>query len=196
MTDDEKPYMKRKAHNAKRDQKNFEEINKHRWTFLRDIEVKGEDNRLKITIDIGSVGQPEEDQVLKEILGQTFHTSPIEIPKGNPAFQIVFDYYYAYQMMDEMYADYCDEEPRLGKRFRFYYTSPYLRYHWRSQTLPLTAEDYDFNAPGFVSFNAKTGLEEYNHLCNGHKMKHFRVFCEDQVIDVLSHCMPKILRLF
>jgi len=195
MEDDQSPHMKRRIHNAKRDQKHFDEFNTHRWTFLREIVVDGENNDLKITIDIGSVGEPEEDLLLKKILGQTFHTSPIEIPKGNPAFQIIFDYYFAYQVQDEMYANYCEDEPSSGNRFCFYYTSPYLRYQCPSQNLPLTAEDYDFSAPGFVSFNPKSG-NEYNHLKGEHKMKHFRLFCEHQVIDVLSHCMPKILKLY
>jgi hypothetical protein len=136
-------------------------------SFLFLIELReGSRNSLHVQLAEGRpVGSPKSIKVADtEISGCT----AIEITDESRVFEIVWNSYVGYSVLNESYATPSDEESGEGNRFRIYSKSRFLQF---MSDATFACDDY----PG--------------------PMRHYCVGCEDQILHVLSVDPPIVRRV-
>ena len=133
-----------------------------RYLFLSEIQELSQ-NGLRIVVSEGmSVGEAEPVQVGgTSILGGTL----IEVTEESNTFELIWNEYVVYSLLNESYANVDDEERYDGNRFRVYSKSHFIEYTSRA------------------SFA--------NADCPG-PTQHFGIVCENHVVNVISAAPPTI----
>ncbi len=131
---------------------------------------EGEDNNLTVVISLstrGEVGEnipDNEKDVVKRILEKA---KPVYPDKEN-TYEIYFDNYVMYQVRNESFASFDEDEVRCGNRLIIFEKSKLLDY---VKTVVWTDEKY------FGGY------------------KHYGIYTENQIIDVISQVEPKVKEL-
>ena len=121
------------------------EIDECRSLFLTDIQETG-GNSLRLVVE---EGQPDGT-------------------RDGRVFEIVWDFYVGYSVLNETFVQANDEEVCEGRRFRIYSKSHFLAY---MACASFASEEH----PG--------------------PTRHYRVACEDHIVDVLSTAAPSVRKL-
>ena len=137
----------------------FESINSHKYIYLGEIEERL-DNTLRIVIKEAGVNAESASIGDSGLVG-----SPIESTPDSQTYEIIFDSYIGYSVIDESYAMPNDSEVFEGRIFCIYEKSVYLDYISKASC---ACEDY----PG--------------------PFKHYGFNCLNHVIDVASTEEPAI----
>lgn len=136
----------------------------------------GPDNELRIIISpasIGEVGRRNVDPADSILHGILSKCSPIT-PAKNEQYEITFENYIIYQNRNESWATYFPEEIRCGT---------FLITFEKSRLLDSICEITDV-----VQFANGTWYPG--------SWKHYGIYTQNHVIDVVSHCHPVITRCF
>lgn len=141
------------------------EINDCRFLFLADIQELGR-NSLKLVVTEGlPVGEPG----LIEVGGVTIPDCVrIDTVEKSRMFELIWDFYIAYSVLNESFTSMSDEEKFEGLRFRIYSNSYFIDY-----------------------------LSRASFACDEHPgpTRHYCVACEDHIVNVLSVNPPAVRRL-
>lgn len=146
-----------------------ENIGMEKGTFLVKLE-EGEENNLKIVIALstcGDVGENipnDEKSVIRRILKKA---RPV-YPDDENMYEIYFENYVMYQVRNESFTSFDEEEIRQGKRLIVFEKSKLLDYV------------------------KKVIWADENYL-GGYK--HYGIYTENQIIDVISHIEPTVKKL-
>ncbi|MBQ8541624.1 MAG: hypothetical protein IJ435_09160 [Clostridia bacterium] len=146
-----------------------ENIGMEKGAFLERLE-EGEDNKLTVTISLstnGEVGEniPNyEEDVIKRILEKA---KPVYPDKEN-TYEIYFDNYVMYQVRNESFAAFDEDEARCGNRLIIFEKSKLLDY-------------------------VKTVVWADEKYFGGYK--HYGIYTENQIIDVISQIEPTVKKL-
>lgn len=146
-----------------------ENVGMEKGTFLVKLE-EGEDNNLTIIIALSYTGEKGEDipQATNGVLKNIFkNTIPVYKDWQN-VYEIYFDSYVMYQVRNESFTSFDKEEIRCGKRLIIFEKSKLLDY---VKTVIWADEKY---------------FGEY---------KHYGIYTENQIIDVISQTEPKVKKL-
>lgn len=140
------------------------------------MEIKDNmDNGLNITVALprlGEKGSDVDETADEKIQGIMKESSPI-YPDFNKAYEIYFDTYITYQVRNESFCSWDDYEVRHGKYFIVFERSRYLE-QLQNITNCCQFEDGSYY-PG--------------------EWKHFGIYAQNHVIDVISHGNPEIKRI-
>jgi len=141
------------------------EINECRSLFLAEIQELGR-NSLKLVVAEGlAVGEPESIKVGGvEIRDCT----RIDTTKESRIFELAWECYVGYSVLNESFASVSDEEQFEGQRLRIYSKSRFIDYMSRASFACV-------EHPGPTS--------------------HYSVACEDHIVDVLSVSAPAVRRI-
>lgn len=146
-----------------------ENIGMEKGTFLARLE-EGEDNKLTVTISLsakGEVGEniPDNEKgVIKRILEKA---KPV-YPDNENTYEIYFENYVMYQVRNESFATFDEDEVRCGNRLIIFEKSKLLDY-------------------------VKTVVWADEKYFGGYK--HYGIYTENQIIDVISQVEPTIKKL-
>ena len=146
-----------------------ENIGMEKGTFLARLE-EGEDNKLTVTISLstkGEVGEniPDNEKgVIKRILEKA---KPV-YPDNENTYEIYFENYVMYQVRNESFAAFDEDEVRCGNRLINFEKSKLLDY-------------------------VKTVVWADEKYFGGYK--HYGIYTENQIIDVISQVEPTIKKL-
>ena len=140
--------------------------------FLRSLE-ECEDNELRITVAGAKIGDCAADTFDGTALGRILsQCRPIESDE-NLAFEITFESYIIYQVRNESFCSYDPEEIRSGKFLIVFEKSKLLDY------LTVSTDACRLDDGSFYPA----------------EWKHYGIYTQNHVIDVVSQCEPKVLRL-
>ena len=140
--------------------------------FLRSLE-ECEDNELRITVAGAKIGDCAADTFDDTALGRILsQCRPIESDE-NLAFEITFESYIIYQVRNESFCSYDPEEIRSGKFLIVFEKSELLDY------LTVSTDACRLDDGSFYPA----------------EWKHYGIYTQNHVIDVVSQCEPKVLRL-
>jgi hypothetical protein len=135
------------------------------FLFLMELR-EGSCNSLHVQVAEGrAVGSPKSITVADTEISDC---TAIEITDESRFFEIVWNSYVGYSVLNESYATPSDEESGEGNRFRIYSQSRFLRF---MSGATFACDDY----PG--------------------PMRHYCVGCEDQILHVLSTDPPTVRRV-
>ena len=139
----------------------IEQINQHRYLYLTEI---GEPivNTLRVEIEEATVGSDAEADI-PGMEGTNY--GPITSDETCNLYEVLFESYVAYAVLNECYASGDKSEKFTGTHFRVYSKSNFLDY---IQAATLASEDY----PG--------------------KFTHYEIACLDHVVEIVSVDEPKI----
>jgi hypothetical protein len=140
----------------------FEQIDECDWLFLAEIEEL-DGNGLRLLVKEGRRAGQSQDV---HVAGQVIHDcTPIAVTDESAAFEIVWEHYVAYCVLNESFAFPPNgEEVYTGKRLRIYSKSRFRQYVSRST---FATDEY----PG--------------------PMQHYEVCCEDHIVNVISTGVPR-----
>jgi hypothetical protein len=156
----------------------FGEENGKTWFFLERL-IDGPGNALTIVITRSQTVPPSED-FIKEVAGSNepllhiLSDSMQMLPDVTQAYKIYFDDYITYQIRNESFCSYNPEEKRVGNTLILFTQSTFLDYLTKSTDVVYTGEENSY-PPG--------------------KFKHYGVYTQDHVIDIISHCEPIITKI-
>lgn len=139
----------------------FEQIDECDYLFLAEIEeLSG--NGLRLLVREGRAAGQRQDV---HVAGQTIHDcTPIAVADESAAFEIVWEHYVAYCVLNEAFAfSPSSEDVYTGKRVRIYSESRFRQYVSRAT---FATDEY----PG--------------------PMQHYEVCCEDHLVNVISTIHP------
>lgn len=139
----------------------FDRINCHKYIYLGGIE-EGLDNTLRIVIREAGVNLDSQSVSVGDL---TLSAQAIESSVDNQTYEVFFDSYIGYSVIDESYAAPSEGEVFVGRIYCVYEKSAYLDY----------------------LLNASCAGEEYP----GH-FKHYGFNCLNHVIDIASTEEPVI----
>ena len=142
----------------------FDQINSHEYIYLGGIE-EGLNNTLRIVIRETGVNLEAQAASVGDL---TLSAQGIESTVDSHAYEIYFDSYIGYSVIDESYAAPSDSEIFAGKIYCIYEKSAYLDY----------------------LFNASCACEDYPG-----RFKHYGFNCLNHVIDIASTDEPTIKML-
>lgn len=150
----------------------IEQINSHRYIFLREISEPDE-NVLRLVIEEGRLGEQITKEDLEEALDEVEETInsiilgsyPVVSDENCFAYEIVFETYVAYSVRNESFCSFDEYEQFSGSVFRNYSKSRFLDY---IKVSTFAAEDF-------------TG-----------KFNHYGIIMARHNIDVASEVEPKI----
>ncbi len=134
---------------------------------------EGEDNCVKFTVALAQrgekgTGDTTNNEALKDILAACYPLSP----DYNEVYEITFEGYILHQTRNESYCSWDDYEVREGKYFIEF---------TRSRLLTLLSQIVD------------NGLVDA--LGSPNKVKHYGIYCENHIIDIISCYEPEIKKL-
>ena len=153
----------------------FGEGNDSLGKFVFVLNIEDVDNELKIILsgcvegEKGTDIDDESSEALEEILKES---TPI-YPSEDDVYEIIFPNYIIYQVRNESYCSWDDYEIRKGRRLIIFEKSRLLD-HFQTVTDSCQTEDGDFY-PG--------------------EWKHYGVYGEDHIIDVITHEKPIIKKI-
>jgi hypothetical protein len=145
----------------------FDEMGACKRLFLQEYS-EPTTNGLRILVAEGKISpQAVPISVAGQSLGEGF---PVRIEADSVRFELVWDEYIVYQMVNELYAEPPEElnEGLVNHLVRVYDSSNLLRY---AKSTTNTSDDY----PG--------------------KALHYEIVCEHHVVDVISHIRPRCRRI-
>lgn len=143
----------------------IEQINQHRHTYVEELTEPGE-NLLRIVIAEAIVGdEPEDLDIGGTVLSGC---RPIYSDESCCRYEVIFDHYVVYSVLNESYADGDPNDPSMGLAFRTYTNSVFLDYVSKAT---FATDVY----PG--------------------KFTHYEIVGLDHVIDIASVNEPKITLL-
>ena len=105
--------------------KYFENINKHKYLFLRDLRETDE-NDLRLIIEEAKATGPKEDLRIGEAVLNG--TREIASTDDCAAYEVLFENYIGYSVMNESYMMMNDHDEYEGQLFRVYAKSHFLNY--------------------------------------------------------------------
>jgi len=147
------------------DPSSIAEIDDCGFLFLTDLR-EGSHNSLHVQVAEGRpVGSPKPIRVAGTEIPDC---TAIEITGESRMFEIVWDNYVGYSVLNESYATPGDEYPGEGNRFRTYSKSRFMQFIRQST---FACEDY----PG--------------------PMRHYCVGCEDHIVNVVSVDPPTVRKI-
>ena len=143
----------------------FDEINCFQYLFLSQI-VELSDNELLVRITEAKVSEKEE----RAIIGTTDlgKSNRILIDKSSKVYEIHFDSYVAYSVVNESYSVFHEYEERIGRLFCIYSKSNYLDYI------------------------LKETIVDFIHTC---ELKHYGINCLNHTINIVSLEEPIIKQI-
>lgn len=146
-----------------------ENIEMTKGTFLVKLE-EGEENRLKIVILLSTCGDVGENipHDTKDVIRRILKKTRPVYPDDENTYEIYFDNYVMYQVRNESFAAFDKDETRKGKRLIIFEKSKLLDY---MKQVIWADDDY---------------IGQY---------KHYGIYTENQIIDVISHVEPTIRKL-
>ncbi len=140
----------------------FDGINAHKYIYLREIS-EPEDNCLRIVIEESITSHIQESVALKGT--EMSICSEIQITDKSCVYEILFDSYIGYSVIDESFALPDDTEIFVGCIFRIYEKSNYLDY-----------------------------IKKASFACDDHPGPyiHYGLNCLNHVIDIVSADEPEV----
>ena len=145
----------------------IDRINQHRYLYLTEL-GEPEDNVLRLVVTEGRVGDDFAQPQDRELAGLMANSRPIVVDEMSAAYEIVFEQYIAYTVLNESFTVWDDAEKFEGRLFRLYSASRFLSY---VGTGTIASADY----PG--------------------PYIHYGVVCLNHVIEVASTTAPIIRML-
>ncbi|WP_269621131.1 hypothetical protein [Zhongshania sp. BJYM1] len=142
--------------------KYFDNINNHKYIYLGDI-GEPEDNVLRFTIE--EAGVSDEETTIEISGSELSGLRSIEVTDKSCIYEITFDSYISYSVLNESYCGVDDYEEYDGRLFCVYKKSHYLNYVGKAS---LATSDY----PG--------------------PFKHYGFNCLNHIVDVISTEEPSI----
>ena len=146
-----------------------ENIGMEKGTFLARLE-EGEDNKLTVTISLstkGEVGENIPDNE-KGVIKRLLEKAKPVYPDNENTYEIYFENYVMYQVRNESFAAFDKDEVRRGNRLIIFEKSKLLDY-------------------------VKTVVWADEKYFGGYK--HYGIYTENQIIDVISQVEPTIKKL-
>ncbi|MBQ3110689.1 MAG: hypothetical protein IJC69_06070 [Clostridia bacterium] len=146
-----------------------ENIGMEKGTFLARLE-EGEDNKLTVTISLstkGEVGENIPDNE-KGVIKRILEKAKPVYPDNENTYEIYFENYVMYQVRNESFAAFDKDEVRRGNRLIIFEKSKLLDY-------------------------VKTVVWADEKYFGGYK--HYGIYTENQIIDVISQVEPTIKKL-
>jgi len=139
--------------------KYFDDINSHKYIFLGHI-GEPKDNSLRLIIEQAS---PENEA--RSIASENITAREISVSKNSNIYEVVFDSYIGYSVIDESYALPNNDDVFEGRLFCIYEKSSYLDY-----------------------------LKKTSFACNDHPgpFKHYGFNCLNHIVDIASAEEPRI----
>lgn len=145
--------------------KYFDKINSHKYLYLTDI-GEPDENELRLVIEEAKASGPVEDINVGDTVIEG--TRAIESTEGCAAYEVYFEDYVGYSVLNESYVTGDDSEVFEGRIFCIYTKSHYLDY---IQNGTFATDDY----PG--------------------PFKHYGFNCLNHIVDVASMSEPKIKQI-
>jgi hypothetical protein len=147
----------------------FDQLNAHRYLYLTHLE-EPEDNALRLIVTEARLGEPSDvpDPSLEGLGRLATATRPIVADEQCAEYEIHFDDYIAYAVLNESFTVWDDSEKFEGRIFRIYSESKFLSYIAAGT---IATDDY----PG--------------------PFKHYGVACLNHIIEVASTEPPRITLL-
>lgn len=143
----------------------IDQINQHQHTYVEEL-TEPDENLLRIVIAEAIVGdEPEDLDIGGTVLSGC---KPIYSDESCCRYEVIFDHYVAYSVLNESYANGDPNDPQLGRAFRTYTSSMFL----------------DYVSKATFATNLYPG-----------QFKHYEIVCLDHVIDIASVNEPKITLL-
>jgi hypothetical protein len=138
------------------------EINKCKYLFLSEIEEL-DHNGLRLVVEEGRpCGEAKPLHVGESVItGGT----RIDVTEESRAFELVWNRYVAYSVLNESYASVDADERYVGTRFRVYSKSHFIEYVSRAS----------FATPEYPG-----------------PTQHYEVVCENHIVDVISTATPSV----
>jgi hypothetical protein len=141
----------------------LERINSHRYLFLTEIS-EPEDNALRLIVTEGRLGEEVTEGL--EGLGRIAEGSrAIVADEQSARYEILFEHYIAYAVLNESITVWDDEQTFEGKLFRVYSESKFLTYV----------------ASGTIANNDYPG-----------PFRHYGIACQNHVVEVASTQPPLV----
>jgi hypothetical protein len=151
-----------------RDEVNLiDHINRHRYLYLTEV-GEPEDNVLRLVIVEARIGRDSDSRQIDELVGPASTTSPIVVDDTTAAYEVIFEQYIAYAVLNETFTIWDDAERFEGNLFRIYSESKFLAYVGAGTIA--SADD-----PG--------------------PFKHYGVVCLNHIVEVASTVTPSIRML-
>jgi hypothetical protein len=144
----------------------FNRINEHRYLYLTELS-EPEDNVLRLIVTEGRTGDEAGAPAGDEVAETMSKSSPI-LADGSAAYELIFDQYIAYAVLNESFTVRDDAEKFEGKLFRIYSESKFLSY---VSAGTIATADY----PG--------------------SYKHYGLVCLNHVVEIASTADPVITML-
>lgn len=143
----------------------FDELNSLKYAYLGPLK-EPRDNSLSIVIEEAGVSEEVGSEIIDSNL--QFSGEPIVVSSSSRRYELMFDVYIGYSVLDESYALPSDEEAFEGNIFRIYEQSRYLEY-----------------------------ISRASFACNEHPgpFKHYGIVCLNHIVDIVSFEEPKIITL-
>jgi hypothetical protein len=142
----------------------IERINEHRYLYLTELS-EPEDNVLRLLITEGRISDEPHGANAEGRAGIGSQTRAIIADERSAAYEVVFDQYIAYTVLNESYTVWDDDEIFEGQLFRIYSKSKFLAY---VSAGTIASADY----PG--------------------PFKHYGISCLNHIVQVASTVAPLI----
>ena len=143
----------------------FSEINSYKYIYLTHID-EPEENMLRLIIQEGIISEEEKTLDLGAAKFEEFRE--ISVTDESKAYQVIFESYIAYSVVNESYSQWDDYEVFKGKVFRIYQKSRFLDY---LKLDTFATKDY----PG--------------------TFEHFGFACSNHIVNIASQIKPTIKQL-
>lgn len=101
----------------------IDQINSHRYLYVTEI-GEPRDNALRVVVTAGRIGD-EAAEGLEDVAPDSREVVADAEP---PSYEILFEHYIAYSVLNESFTVWDDEETFEGKLFRIYSESKFLTY--------------------------------------------------------------------
>jgi hypothetical protein len=142
----------------------IDDINAHRYLYLTHLE-EPEDNVLRLIVTEGRVDTTSKPEGMEGLGRLATDSRPIVADELCAAYEVRFEQYIAYAVLNESFTVRDDAEKFEGKLFRTYSESKFLTY---VRTATIASDDY----PG--------------------PFTHYGIVCLNHIIDVTSSDAPRI----
>ena len=142
----------------------FDQINSHRYLYCTFI-GEPKENSLRLGLaEAKAHGSTEDIQITKDVI--ISGSRPIGVVSGCSIYQVIFNTYICYNVIDESYAQNAIEDEYVGKLYRVYKKSAFLSFIEQS-----TFATNDYPGP----------------------FKHYEFCCLNHIISVVSCEQPTII---
>lgn len=126
--------------------KYFKNINNHRYIYLGEI-GEPEDNCLRFIVEEAGVSEKESSLEISD--SEISGLRAIEVTKDSCIYEVVFNDYISYSVLNESYASVDEDEEFEGDLFRIYNKSHFLDYlkkaSFATSEYPAPFKHYGFN---------------------------------------------------